>query len=169
MFTSNRERGAMGGTHPMNARPRSGSVVSRDDLQRLRMALGRVSRVLRQQSDDELSYALTSLLFTIGRTEPATATELAETEKVTPPSVSRSLSRLEALHLIERNPDPTDGRVTRIRLTDLGRRERENILRSREEWLTERLRLLSPDQRSELLLALPALERLCDPYEAEVS
>lgn len=150
----------------MSARSRTSpgaSLVSRDDLQRLRMALGRVSRVLRQQPDDKLSYTLTSLLFTIARSEPATATELADDEKVTPPSVSRSLSRLEALRLIQRSPDPSDGRVTRICLTDLGRRERETILRSREKWLTERLRLLDPDERAMLLLALPALERLCDP------
>ncbi|MDI1289388.1 MAG: MarR family transcriptional regulator [bacterium] len=153
----------------MAVRSRSDSlrvVVPREDLRRLRMALGRVSRVHRQQSDDELSYTLTSLLFTIGRTEPATATELAENEKVTAPSVSRSLNRLEALNLIERSADQNDGRVTRICMTEAGRKARDAILRSREEWLTERLALLTAEERTLLFQALPALEHLCDPNEA---
>lgn len=137
--------------------------IPREELTRLRMTLGRLGRVLRQQTDDDLSYALTSLLFTIGRTEPATASELAESEKVTPPSVSRSLSRLEALKLIDRSPDPSDGRVTRIRLTAAGRRQREFILRSRDIWLSEHLKQLSEDDIAQLIAALPALERLCDP------
>jgi hypothetical protein len=41
-------------------------VVSQDHLTRLRMTLGRVGRLLRQQNTEDLSYALMSLLFTIG-------------------------------------------------------------------------------------------------------
>lgn len=130
------------------------------------MTLGRLGRVLRQQTDDELSFALTSLLFTIGHNEPATATELAESEKVTPPSVSRSLNRLEDLRLIERAADPDDGRVTRVRLTRAGRKERGRILKSRDVWLIERLRNLSIEERDLLMSALPSLERLCDPEAA---
>lgn len=165
MFTSYRERCALGVLRYMAARTRPDSddaLIPSDDVRRLRMALGRVGRVVRQHPEEELSYALVSLLFTIERTQPATATELAECERVTAPSVSRSLNRLEALGLIERTPDETDGRVTRICLTDAGRSERENILRSREEWLIDRLSSLSADDLRKLLKALPALERLCD-------
>ncbi len=127
------------------------------------MTLGRLGRVLRQQTDDDLSYALTSLLFTIGRIQPATASELAEAERVTPPSVSRSLKRLEALKLIERSPDAHDGRVTRVRLTRAGLKEREYILKTRDIWLSEHLKQLTSKEIDQILRALPALARLCDP------
>jgi len=142
---------------------RLSAPIASQDLTKLRMTLGRLGRVLRQQTDEDLSYALTSLLFTIGRTEPATASELAESEKVTPPSVSRSLNRLEALGLIDRAADEHDGRVTRVRLTAKGRKERAYILRSRDIWLSEHLKQLSEQEIASLIAALPALERLCDP------
>ncbi|MSW81145.1 MAG: MarR family transcriptional regulator [Actinobacteria bacterium] len=144
-------------------RKKLSAPIPHPELTKLRMTLGRLGRVLRQQTDEELSYALTSLLFTIGRSEPATASELADSEKVTPPSVSRSLNRLEALGLIDRAPDAHDGRVTRVRLTSKGRKEREDILRSRDIWLSEHLRQLSEQEIANLIAALPALERLCDP------
>lgn len=145
------------------AKRKSAGPMSDEDLTHLRMTLGRLGRVLRQQTDEDLSYALTSLLFTIGRMEPATASDLAEAEKVTPPSVSRSLKRLEALNLIERAADPEDGRVTRVRLTKAGRKEREYILKARDIWLIEHLRQLDADEIGLIMAALPALARLCDP------
>jgi DNA-binding MarR family transcriptional regulator len=145
------------------AKRKSAEPMSDEDLTHLRMALGRLGRVLRQQTDEDLSYALTSLLFTIGRMEPATASDLAEAEKVTPPSVSRSLKRLEALNLIERAADPVDGRVTRVRLTKAGRKERAYILKARDVWLIEHLRQLDAAEIGMIMQALPALARLCDP------
>ena len=146
------------------ARNRSTAAsIGDEDLTRLRMTLGRLGRVLRQQTDEDLSYALTSLLFTIGRLQPATASELAEAERVTPPSVSRSLRRLESLKLIERSPDAHDGRVTRVRLTRAGLTQRETILSTRDVWLSEHLSQLTQDELDLILDALPALARLCDP------
>jgi DNA-binding MarR family transcriptional regulator len=137
--------------------------MSHEDLIRLRMTLGRLGRVLRQQTDDELSYALVSLLFAIHRMQPATAGELSSSEGVTPPSVTRSLRQLVKLGLVRRDEDPADRRAAVISLTRAGEREREKILRTREIWLTDHLARLDKEQIKILLGALPVLELLCDP------
>jgi len=137
--------------------------IGHDDLTRLRMTLGRLGRVLRQQNDEGLSYALVSLLFAIHRLQPATAGELAASEGVSPPSVTRSLNRLVKLGLVQREPDPSDRRAAVIALTKAGELERHQILRTREVWLSEHLARLTDPQLKVLLEALPVLELLCDP------
>jgi len=137
--------------------------VSHAELTRLRMTLGRLGRVLRQVNDEGLSYALISLLLNIARSQPVTAGDLAASEGVSPPSVTRSLNRLIELGYVTREPDPEDRRAWIITLTEAGMAEREQLLRSREVWLIEHLKRLSADQIDALMAALPALERLCDP------
>lgn len=134
--------------------------ISQSDLVRLRMALGRLGRMLRQKSDEHIPYALIALMFAIHRNEPITAKALAESEGVTPPAVTRSLSRLEKLGYIVREPVPTDRRAQEIRLSAEGDRVRVELLHHRELWLTEHLEGLSKDELSKLIMALSALERL---------
>ncbi|MER7282714.1 MarR family transcriptional regulator [Dactylosporangium sp. NPDC000244] len=138
-------------------------AIRREDLTRLRMTLGRLGRVLRQQNDEGLSYALISLLFNIGRSQPVSAGELAASEGVSPPSVTRSLNRLIELGYVSRTADPADRRAALIELTPSGLEEREKALKSRELWLQEHLGRLNDTELHSLLAALPALERLCDP------
>src|ERR1700710_1175320 len=70
--------------NPMTSGPLpENAPVSQTNLIRLRMALGRLGRLLRQQNNDGLPYALISLIMTIHRLEPVTAKELAESEGVT--------------------------------------------------------------------------------------
>ena len=59
--------------------------LSQQDLVRLRMALGRLGRVLRQHVDADLPYSLASLVLVIDRTEPTTAGRLAGRERGCPP------------------------------------------------------------------------------------
>lgn len=136
------------------------SLVSDEDRTQLRMTLGRLGRLLRQQNPEGLSYALVSLLFTIGRTQPITAGDLALAEGVSPPAVTRSLTRLVQLGLATRVPNPADKRAAEIRLTEAGERERTLILQSREVWLTEHLQRISEEDIRIILAALPALDRL---------
>ncbi|WAH97747.1 MarR family winged helix-turn-helix transcriptional regulator [Arthrobacter sp. MMS18-M83] len=140
--------------------PTSAHPVSQTNLIRLRMALGRLGRLLRQQNNDGLPYALISLIMTIHRLEPVTAKELAESEGVTPPAVTRSLNRLFELGLISREEQATDRRAQSIRLADLGEAKRIELLQKREIWLTEHIDQLTPDEVDKLIQALPALEKL---------
>lgn len=147
---------------PARGTSQSGEIagVSQDELVRLRMALGRLGRTLRQQSNEDLPYALISLLLAIHRGQPTTAKRLAADEGVTPPAVTRSLHRLESLGLIARESVSTDRRVQEITLSPLGEKTRVDILHEREIWLTEHLEKLSARELAQLLRALPALERL---------
>ncbi|BCB82819.1 MarR family winged helix-turn-helix transcriptional regulator [Phytohabitans suffuscus] len=142
---------------------RNSRRIRHEDLVRLRMTLGRLGRVLRQQNDDGLSYALISLMFAIHRMQPATAGDLAAGEGVSPPSVTRSLNRLVELGLVAREADPVDRRNAVISLTAAGEQERQRILRSREVWLSDHLARLTDEQLHALLGVLPVLELLCDP------
>lgn len=127
------------------------------------MVLGRLGRVLRQQSADGLGYPLISLLFAVERAQPVTATALAALEGVSPPSVSRSLGELEAAGFLAREQVDADRRSTLIRLTDAGAGECDLLRRSRDAWLAEHLARLTADEQAALGAALPALERLFDP------
>lgn len=134
--------------------------MSQNDLVRLRMALGRLGRMLRQQNEEELPHALIALIMAIHRDQPVTAKHLAEAEGITPPAVTRSLARLEKFGLITRKHLPTDRRVQEIDLSLCGERTRLNLLHKREMWLTKHLERLTGDETHHLLEALPALERL---------
>lgn len=143
------------------------SPIDISDLTRLRMVLGRVGRILRQQADDDLPYPQISLLFNIARSEPVTPSELAAFEGVTPPAVTRSLDTLQRQGFISREPSTRDRRVSMIRLTVAGHQECMRLLHSRDMWLSEHLSRLSPAELAELIGLIPVLEKLCDPQLPE--
>jgi DNA-binding MarR family transcriptional regulator len=86
--------------------------------------------------------------------------ELAEHEKMQPPSMTRVIAVLEERGLVERTPHPTDRRQVTVTCTEAGvellRRER----RMKEAWLAQRLKELSPEERAALRAAAPVLEKL---------
>src|SRR6478735_5700638 len=84
-----------------------------DSAARLRMAIVRTARRLRQEAASEasgLTPTSTAALATIDRHGPLTPSELAAIERVKRPTVTRTLSCLEREGLIARTPDPADGR-----------------------------------------------------------
>lgn len=83
------------------------------------------------------------------------ATELADTFAVHKSTVSRGLSALEHLGLVERLPDPTDGRARLVRLTPDATRRVEQVRRRRHEALAAVLGDWESDD-------LTALARLLD-------
>jgi len=138
--------------------------ASPSELARLRMTLGRLGRVMRQNvGGGSVTPTQRSLLFSIRRLQPVTAGELASAEEITPPSITRLLDRLEREALITREPHATDGRVTLIKLTSAGELECRRQLRERDAWLSERLQVLEPRELEQLLQTVPLLERLCEP------
>jgi DNA-binding MarR family transcriptional regulator len=146
-------------SQPVEASPE----IAISELTRLRMVLGRVGRILRQQADDGLPYPQISLLFNIARAEPVTPSQLAASEGVTPPSVTRSLDTLQQLGYVSREPSPHDRRVSYVRLTVAGHQECQRLLHSRDVWLSEHLLNVTSDELRELIRLIPVLEKLCDP------
>jgi DNA-binding MarR family transcriptional regulator len=128
----------------------------------LRVSIGLLLRRLRQvQVEGELTLPESSALTRLDRGGPATASALAKLEQISPQSMGATLSALEARGLIERHPDPLDGRRVVLSVTAAGR----DVLRSRRNARTEQLaRALAngftPAELNQLMAAAPLLERL---------
>ena len=87
----------------------------------LRVNIGLLVRGIRQaQLDAELTFPETSALARLDLGGPSTATELAKLEQISPQSMGATLGALEARGLIERRPDPDDGRKALVTLTQSG-------------------------------------------------
>jgi DNA-binding MarR family transcriptional regulator len=73
------------------------------------------------------------------------------------------VSALDQRGLIERTPDPEDGRRQVLSLTKAGRRRAESDHKVREEWLARAMQdRYSERERRVILDALSLLERLTD-------
>jgi DNA-binding MarR family transcriptional regulator len=101
----------------------------------------------------ELSLTAESTLATLERTGPQRLTDLARGEGVTQPSMTSVVSQLGDLGLAERLPDPADGRVVRVTITEAGRRHLAAAFTAVIDKLTEQ-------EAAALRAALPALRRL---------
>ncbi len=130
----------------------------------LRISISRLARRMRaeraaQGLQPELS---DSQLAALAALEKRTMTpgELAEYEKVQPPSITRVIASLEGRGLIQRMPHPSDRRQVVLTVTDEGRDVVRQTRQLREAWLARRLRDLTPAERSVLKEALPILEKL---------
>ncbi len=88
-----------------------------DFADRLRLAVTRLARQLRRHSDTGASPTQISALATIERRGPLTLGELADCEGVKPPTITAAVNRLEQQGLVERQPDPEDGRIARVVVT----------------------------------------------------
>ena len=86
--------------------------------------------------------------------------ELAEHEKVQPPSMTRVITALEERGLVTRQAHATDRRQVVLTVTDHGRSVVQQSRRLREAWLAQRLRELTPQERQTLRAAAPILEKL---------
>jgi DNA-binding MarR family transcriptional regulator len=134
-----------------------------DDVNRLRIALGRISRFLdRLSRGHRLTGTQASVLASVTRLGPIRLSELADVEGLNPTMLSRIVAKLEDAGLFRRLPDPVDRRAALVEVTDAGRAEQLRVRAERSELLATRLGALPPDRAAELLAALPALESLAE-------
>ncbi len=129
---------------------------------RLRHAIARSARRLRQEAGTDLSPTLTAALSTIERFGPLTPTELAARERVQRPTVTRVACRLEEQGLVTRAPDPADGRSALITVTPAGQDVLEAIRTRKDAFLSERLEALGPEDRATLERAAALLEGMLE-------
>lgn len=130
----------------------------------LAAALERLVRLFRQVTTaGDLSLTAAATLATLERTGPRRLTELAAQEGVTQPAMTQLVGRLHDAGLVERSADPADGRVVRVGLTDAGREALAARRASRADRLAELLARLSPDDRTALAAAVPAIDALTAP------
>ncbi|WP_245740477.1 MarR family winged helix-turn-helix transcriptional regulator [Nonomuraea maritima] len=127
----------------------------------LRVSLARLNRRLRRQA---AAHTLTPTQFAtlaaVDRHSGITPGELAELEKVQPPSMTRVIAALEERGLVTRTPHPTDRRQVTVSVTEDAEKLLKDERRRKEAWLAQRLKELSQEERAILRQAAPILEKL---------
>lgn len=140
------------------------------DAAELAIALEEVVRLFRRLNPaGGLSLTSAATLASLDRDGAARLTELATQQGVSQPAMTQLVTRLQEAGLAERVPDPGDGRVVRVHITENGRAE----LARRRDVRTERLGTLfdrlGADERTALFAALPAIRTLArlaaEPHE----
>lgn len=139
------------------------TAIDADLSPRLRMAVARLARKLRQQAGlgiGGLTPTQTAAMATLERVGPLTLGELAAAEQVQPPTMTRVIEHLVKASCVERVPDRTDRRVVRARLTTAGRKALATNRSRGNAFLAERLHVFSAEELETLTRALPLLERI---------
>src|SRR5437660_3008623 len=131
----------------------------------LRISVSRLARRLRAQrtasgmTEAVLSETQLAALSALEVHQAMTPGELAEHEKVQPPSMTRVIAVLEERGLVLREPHLTDRRQVILTVTQDGRDLVQRVRRRREAWLAQRLQELTPEERQILRQAAPILEK----------
>lgn len=127
----------------------------------LRMATFRLARRLRaQRAIDTMSDGQFAVLAALKKHGPHTLGELAERERVTAPSMNRTVNCLEESGWLSRTPDEDDRRKVNIELTDAGLAVVEETVRRRDAWLEGVIASLTPAQRDLLAEAAEIMREL---------
>jgi DNA-binding MarR family transcriptional regulator len=139
----------------------SSTVPTAELAAALRDTIMRFTRRLRRERPDHgLSLTQLSALASLHNLGPMTPRELADCERVRPPSMTKILGALELIGLIRRDPHPSDGRQLVITATEDGSELILQNRRLREAWLATQLDRLSDAQRATLADAVVILSRL---------
>ena len=117
---------------------------------------------IRLPSVQKLSFTTLSVLDTLACGGPKRLTELVRTEQISQPGLTQLVTRLERDGLVERRPDPTDGRAVLVHITDSGRKIGQARDEDRGRHLLPLIAHLTPAERQAIAAALPALTRLAE-------
>ena len=120
----------------------------------------RVERLMPELAEPALSDTQLAALATLERHGAMSPGDLAEHEKVQPPSMTRVIAALVDWELVTRAPHQTDRRQVILTVTSEGRSLVQKVRRRKEAWLARKLAELSPQERATLREAAPILEKL---------
>lgn len=129
---------------------------------RLRLAVARTARRLRQEAGGGLTPTLTAALATVDRHGPLTPSELAARERIQRPTATRLIAKLEEQGLVARTGDPEDRRSSLIAPTAEGKALLHEIRNRKDAFLADRLRRLSAEDRATLRRAAELLEEVLE-------
>lgn len=133
----------------------------------LRLSATRLARRLRQEAEVDLTPSMLSALAMVHVNGPLTLGELAELERVTPPTVTKIVGRLQDHDLVERLPDPEDRRVCRVRTTADGESLLAESRARKNAWLAERLAPLDAAALASLAHASRTIDELLASHDEE--
>jgi DNA-binding MarR family transcriptional regulator len=128
----------------------------------LRTSVMRLRRRLavERHPDNALSLGAMAVLGALYRYGELSIGQLASRERVQPPSMTRTVNCLQEDGYVARRPHDTDGRQVLVALTESGHATVAADRASRDAWLNQRLRDLTPEERATLRKAAPILEAL---------
>src|SRR5437763_3241816 len=106
---------------------------------RLRWAITRMARRLRQEAGVDLGPSQVAALATIERHGPLSPSELAERERIKRPTATRIVGHLEDAGLLERVKDPADGRGSILSVTAEGRSVLKRLRARKTAYIAKRL------------------------------
>jgi DNA-binding MarR family transcriptional regulator len=135
-------------------------LIDEEVATRLRVAVIRLYRRLRQQSLSGISPAQASALGSVNRLGTPTLGELAAVEQVQPPTMTKIAAQMEEAGLVTRVSDQTDRRIVRVKLTAQGRRQIERIRQLERSYLSSQLAGLPPEERAAATELVSLLEHL---------
>jgi DNA-binding MarR family transcriptional regulator len=122
---------------------------------------------IRLPSVERLSFTTLSVLHTLAGRGPKRLGELTASEQVTQSAITQIVTRLERDGLVERRPDPSDGRAVLVHVTTAGTAIVDGRRAERMTHLAELAGRLMPADRTAIAAALPALARLVDLHERQ--
>ena len=131
------------------------------DASQLRIGVFRFARRMRtERSVDSMSDGQFAVLAGLYLHGPPTLGQLAERERVSPPSMNRTVNCLQDAGYVERSADDSDGRKVVITITDAGRAVVDETTRRRDAWVETVLADVSEQERMTLAAAAEILQRL---------
>jgi DNA-binding MarR family transcriptional regulator len=129
---------------------------------RLRLAITRTARRLRQEAGSDLGPSQTAALATIERHGPLSPSEVADRERIKRPTATRIVRHLQAAGLVERVRDPEDGRASILTITSDGRSLLRRLRARKTAYLAQRLDGLDEEDQRTLERAAELLEEMLE-------
>ena len=129
---------------------------------RLRLAITRTARRLRQEAGSDLGPSQTAALATIERHGPLSPSEVADRERIKRPTATRIVRHLQVAGLVERVRDPEDGRASILTITSEGRSLLRRLRARKTAYLAQRLNGLDEEDRRTLEHAAELLEEMLE-------
>jgi DNA-binding MarR family transcriptional regulator len=127
----------------------------------LRDGITRLNRRVRQARPvGDLTFSQLSALTSLQLAGALTPRELADVERVQPPTMTKIVGKLEDRGLVARTPHPTDRRQVILAPTEQGRAVYAQFERARNEWLAAQLARLTQDERETLERAAQILQQV---------
>jgi len=144
--------------------PSKAQKTTSDVAARLRLAVARLQRIVRQQAMGGLNLAEGSCLAIIDRHGPLSLSDVASRENLSAPTITKIVTSLESRGLIERLADPTDRRVSLVAVSRKGEDLLERLRSSRTAYLHRKLSELSDEDLHRIVSALPVLESMATEH-----
>ena len=146
----------------MQTTSRAATEIKEELAPRLRWAITRMARRLRQEAGTDLGPSQVAALATIERHGPLSPSELADRERIKRPTATRIVRHLEAAGLVERVRDPEDGRASILSATAEARELLKRLRARKTAYLARRLGAMDAEDRRTLERAAELLEGMLE-------